>query len=101
QAASTAAGISELVAWLKAREVGRVGMEATGGYERAGRSALEAAGLEGGGGLGGGGAPADRGAPVRQAEAAAGQDRPSGRPADRGGHRPGGYGESGAGPQAG
>ena len=46
QAANTAAGISELVAWLKAREVGRVGMEATGGYERAVRSALEAAGLE-------------------------------------------------------
>jgi transposase len=46
QAANPAAGISELVAWLKAREVGRVGMEATGGYERAVRSALEAAGLE-------------------------------------------------------
>ena len=46
QAANTAAGISELVAWLKEREVGRVGMEATGGYERAVRSALEAAGLE-------------------------------------------------------
>jgi transposase len=46
QAANTAAGISELVAWLKAREVGRVGMEATGGYERAVRLALEAAGFE-------------------------------------------------------
>jgi transposase len=46
QAANTTAGISELVAWLKAREVGRVGMEATGGYERAVRSALEAAGFE-------------------------------------------------------
>jgi transposase len=44
--ANTAAGISELVAWLKAREVGRVGMEATGGYERASRAACEAAGLE-------------------------------------------------------
>jgi transposase len=46
QVANTTAGISELVAWLKAREVGRVGMEATGGYERAVRSALEAAGFE-------------------------------------------------------
>jgi len=46
QASNTAAGISELVAWLRAREVGRVGMEATGGYERAVRSALEAAGFE-------------------------------------------------------
>jgi transposase len=46
QASNTVAGISELVAWLKAREVGRVGMEATGGYERAVRSALEAAGFE-------------------------------------------------------
>ena len=46
QAANAEAGISELVAWLKAREVGRVGLEATGGYERAVRSALEAAGFE-------------------------------------------------------
>jgi transposase len=45
QAANDRAGISELVAWLKAREVGRVGLEATGGYERAVRSALEAAGF--------------------------------------------------------
>ena len=36
------AGFSELIAWLKAREVGRVGLEATGGYERAARLALEA-----------------------------------------------------------
>jgi len=43
---NTRAGIGELVAWLKAREVGRVGMEATGGYERALRSALNEAGLE-------------------------------------------------------
>ena len=43
---NTAAGIGELVAWLKAREVGRVGLEATGGYERAVRRALEAEGLE-------------------------------------------------------
>lgn len=46
QVANAVAGISALVAWLKAREVGRVGMEASGGYERAVRSALEAAGLE-------------------------------------------------------
>ena len=39
-------GLSELVSWLQAREVGRVGLEATGGYERAARSALEAAGFE-------------------------------------------------------
>jgi transposase len=46
QTSNTVAGISELVAWLKAREVGRVGLEATGGYERAVRSALETAGFE-------------------------------------------------------
>jgi transposase len=40
------AGINELIAWLRAREVGRVGLEATGGYERGVRAALEAAGLE-------------------------------------------------------
>jgi transposase len=40
-----AAGIGELIAWLKAREVGRVGLEATGGYERQARQALEAAGF--------------------------------------------------------
>lgn len=44
--ANTTAGIGELIVWLRAREVGRVGMEATGGYERGLRSALEAAGLE-------------------------------------------------------
>ena len=44
--ANTATQISELVGWLKAREVGRVGLEATGGYERAARAALEAAGFE-------------------------------------------------------
>lgn len=43
---NTRAGISELIVWLKAREVGRVGMEATGGYERTLRSALDEAGLE-------------------------------------------------------
>lgn len=40
------AGFSALIGWLKAREVGRVGLEATGGYERAVRQALEAAGFE-------------------------------------------------------
>jgi transposase len=39
-------GISELIAWLRAREVGRVGLEATGGYERKVRAALDAAGFE-------------------------------------------------------
>lgn len=39
-------GFSELIAWLKAREVGRVGLEATGGYERAVRAALDEAGFE-------------------------------------------------------
>lgn len=40
------AGFSELIGWLKAREVGRVGLEATGGYERGVREALERAGFE-------------------------------------------------------
>lgn len=43
---NTAGGLSELIDWLKARQVGRVGMEATGGYERAARLALEVAGFE-------------------------------------------------------
>jgi transposase len=43
---NSAAGLSELVAWLRTREVGRVGFEATGGYERGLRAALEAAGFE-------------------------------------------------------
>lgn len=41
-----AAGISELIVWLRAREVGRVGLEASGGYERGVRGALDAAGFE-------------------------------------------------------
>lgn len=44
--ANTPGGIGEMVAWLEAREVGRVGLEATGGYERAARTALEAAGFD-------------------------------------------------------
>jgi len=39
-------GIGELIAWLRAREVGRVGLEASGGYERRLRTALEQAGFE-------------------------------------------------------
>jgi transposase len=46
QVANAPAGISELICWLKAREVGRIGLEATGGYERSVRLALEAEGLE-------------------------------------------------------
>jgi transposase len=46
QVGNDAAGISQLVAWLKMREVGRVGLEATGGYERGVRLALEAEGFE-------------------------------------------------------
>jgi transposase len=41
-----AEGCTELIAWLKTHEVVRVGLEATGGYERRVRSALEAAGFE-------------------------------------------------------
>jgi transposase len=39
-------GYSELIAWLRSREVGRVGLEATGGYERGVRAALDEAGFE-------------------------------------------------------
>lgn len=41
-----AAGIGSLVGWLKSHEITRVGLEATGGYERAVREALSLAGLE-------------------------------------------------------
>jgi transposase len=44
--ANDAAGVSELIGWLRAREVGRVGLEASGGYERRVRAALEQAGFE-------------------------------------------------------
>ncbi len=40
------AGFATLIDWLRARDVGRVGMEATGGYERGVRLALEAVGFE-------------------------------------------------------
>ena len=46
QAANDAAGWDELAAWLKARGVGRVGLEATAGYERGVRARLEASGFE-------------------------------------------------------
>jgi transposase len=40
------AGLAALAAWLKARHVGRVGVEASGGYERDVIDALEAEGFE-------------------------------------------------------
>jgi transposase len=43
---NTQGGVSELIAWLRTREVGRVGLEATGGYERGVRAGLEQAGFE-------------------------------------------------------
>lgn len=46
QVANTAHGHAELLAWLSAHGVGRVGLEATGGYERGVVEALTAAGLE-------------------------------------------------------
>src|SRR3989344_5318407 len=46
QVANTAQGHAELVAWLSGHGVGRVGLEATGGYERGVVEALAAAGLE-------------------------------------------------------
>lgn len=44
--ANDRAGFSELIGWLQEREVGRVGLEASGGYERGIRAALEDAGFE-------------------------------------------------------
>lgn len=46
QVDNTPSGLSKLIGWLQARQVGRVGLEATGGYERGARMALEAAGFE-------------------------------------------------------
>ena len=46
QVANTRTGLSELIGWLRAREVGRVGFEATGVYGRDLRAALDAAGFE-------------------------------------------------------
>ena len=42
----TTQGVEGLIAWFKAQDVGRVGLEATGGYERMVVQALQAAGLE-------------------------------------------------------
>ena len=44
--ANAAAGWSELIGWLGEQGVTRAGLEASGGYERQVRTALEAAGLE-------------------------------------------------------
>jgi len=41
-----AAGWDDLIGWLRSHHVVRVGLEATGGYERGVRQALEAAGFE-------------------------------------------------------
>ena len=38
-------GLADLIAWLRAHAVARVGLEATGGYERSVVAALEAAGI--------------------------------------------------------
>lgn len=46
QVENSPAGVAELIAWLRAREVGRVGLEASGGYERVMRAGLEGAGFE-------------------------------------------------------
>jgi transposase len=43
---NAAGGFSELIGWLRAREVGRVGLEASGPYERGVREALQSAGFE-------------------------------------------------------
>jgi transposase len=46
QAANAEAGFAELAVWLRAQGVRRVGLEASGGYERAAAEALRAAGFE-------------------------------------------------------
>jgi transposase len=46
QAANDAAGYNALITWLRAHGAGRVGLEATGGYERALCAALVEAGFE-------------------------------------------------------
>lgn len=46
EAGNDAVGIAGLVGWLRGNGVGRVGLEATGGYERKVRTALEAEGIE-------------------------------------------------------
>jgi transposase len=44
--ANEAAGLGQLIAWLESQGVTRVGLEASGGYERAARQAMADAGLE-------------------------------------------------------
>ncbi|MDC7685320.1 IS110 family transposase [Asticcacaulis sp. BYS171W] len=44
--ANTASGIAQLLAWLRSHGVTRIGMEASGNYERDAREALEAAAFE-------------------------------------------------------
>src|SRR4051794_41657834 len=44
---STAEGRRKLVAWLRKHKVGKAVMEASGGYERGGGTALRQAGIEG------------------------------------------------------
>tara|TARA_R110002012_G_C11552758_1_gene602639 strand:+ start:201 stop:1151 length:951 start_codon:yes stop_codon:yes gene_type:complete len=46
QVTNTPPGHAELIAWLRGHGVGRVGLEATGGYERGVMAALTTAGLE-------------------------------------------------------
>lgn len=46
QVANTPPGHAELIVWLRGHGVGRVGLEATGGYERGLMAALGTAGLE-------------------------------------------------------
>lgn len=46
QTANTEAGFAQLAGWLQSHGVGRVGLEASGGYERAAAEHLRQAGLE-------------------------------------------------------
>lgn len=46
QAANTEAGHADLIGWLRGQDVGRVGLEATGGYERGVVEALNQAGFQ-------------------------------------------------------
>lgn len=46
QVANAAEGFAELITWLGAHGIGRIGLEASGGYERGVRQALEAHGLQ-------------------------------------------------------
>ena len=46
QVSNTSAGLAELAMWLRGQGVSRVGLEASGGYERAAAEALRAGGFE-------------------------------------------------------